>query len=199
MIEFSQKNCPEEDTAKELAPVFRFCAQSMHYPNRRWLTAEWFTGIYALLDALKAKEERRCIEQLAARDDLVEALQVEYTRLFINGSPHTVAPPWGSVYMEKTLHGKFSEEVYLYYREHGCDLSPESEFPDHIIHLLEYSAFAVDNGQELEPFLHRFFHPWFGEFSSRIRSGAQLSFYPIIISLIDFFTKEEKTYETDTA
>ncbi len=180
-----------------LGLVFRFCAQSMRYPDKAWLTKDYYQGLYLLLEELGAKDEIEAIQQsVIQHSDFVEELQVEHTRLFINAAPHVIAPPYGSVYQNHSLAGQYSEDVHLFYRENGYDLGEKSDFADNLTYQLEFLSYIAKEGKSKiqQEFLFRFFLPWFGEFSSRVREEAQLPFYPVIISLIDFFTKEEEKY-----
>ena len=191
----NQTDAQKTVTIGELAPLLRFCSQSMHYPDASWLTKEYFAGLYSLLDALEAQEEKSALkESVAQSTDFLEDLQVEHTRLFINASPRTVAPPYGSVYRDKSLAGIFSEKIHLFYRESGYELIPGSDFPDSLIHQLEFLSYVAkeENVERFQQFLTRFFFTWFTEFSTRVRAEAAMPFYPVIISLIDFFTKEEE-------
>jgi TorA maturation chaperone TorD len=133
---------------------------------------------------------------LSNSSDFLEDLQVEHTRLFINGVPHVAAPPYASVYLEQTLRGSYSEKILLHYRSLGYDLTERADLPDSLIHQLEFLSFlAEDNNIEGErDFLIRFFLPWFPIFLNRVKEEAEHPFYRIIVSLIDFFTKEEEEY-----
>ncbi len=180
-----------------ISTIYRFCAQSMHYPDPLWLTDQYFSSLYTLLDALGGNAEKRLLTTtLNNSEDYLEDLQIEYTRLFINGMPHVVAPPYGSVYLEKSLQGKYAEELLLYYRSLGYSLSKKADFPDHLIHQLEFLSFlAEDNNQQAEEdFLLRFFQPWYPRFSKLVKEDSLHPFYFVIITIIDFFTKEEKEY-----
>lgn len=182
-------------TSNHVAALYRFCAQSMQYPDSKWLNEKYMKSLLLLLSELRAVEERDQLQSAFNEShDFLEDLQIEHTRLFINGVPHVAAPPYGSVYLEKTLRGKYSEEVFLFYQNNGFMLTGEADLPDNIIHQLEFlSCIAEDNNQSAEEeFLSRFFLPWFSIFAARVKEEAQHPFYSIIISLIDFFTKEEK-------
>lgn len=169
----------------------------MHYPHADWFNESYLESLYALLDALGGTAEKEALQStLAQYSNNLEELQVEYTRLFINGIPHVAAPPYASVYLDKTLRGRYSDELLTHYRSAGFVLNEKADLPDNIIHQLEFLSFlAEDNDPEGEKiFLTRFFSPWFPIFSLRVREKADHPFYRIIISLIDFFTKEEEEY-----
>lgn len=185
-----QKNTPTD----HIATLYRFCAQSMQYPDPEWFSENYLSSLYGLLDALNGREEKKILQAEFNRSkNILEDLQVEYTRLFINGAPHVAAPPYGSVYLEKTLRGKYSDEILLYYRSLGYNLTENADLPDSLIHQLEFLSFLAEdkNRESEEEFLARFFLPWFSIFASIVNKEAQHPFYRTIISCIDFFTKEE--------
>jgi len=180
-----------------IATIYRFCAQSMQYPDPSWLTERYFSSLYNLLDALGGTEEKELLTSAAlSSKNYLEDLQVEYTRLFINGMPHVTAPPYGSVYLEKSLQGKYAEDVLTFYHSLGYSMSENADLPDNLIHQLEFLSFlAEDKNREAEEhFLSRFFLPWYTTFSKLVKKETQLPFYRVIITIIDFFTKEEKEY-----
>ena len=169
----------------------------MHYPGPEWFSENYLASLYGLLDALGANEEKDFLQQEFSRSkDILEDLQVEYTRLFINGVPHVAAPPYGSVYLEKTLRGKYSDEILTYYHSLGYNLREGADLPDSLIHQLEFLSFLAEdqNRDGEEEFLARFLLPWYSIFAAKVKEEAQHPFYKIIISFIDFFTKEEKEY-----
>ncbi|MCP3887348.1 MAG: molecular chaperone TorD family protein [Desulfobulbaceae bacterium] len=169
----------------------------MQYPDADWCTEQYFETLYLLLDTLGGIKEKELIQEaIAASHDFIEELQIEHTRLFINGFPHVAAPPYGSVYLEKTLRGKYSDEILLHYRSLGYDLTPDADLPDSLVHQLEFLSFLAEdqNFEGEKEFLSRFFLPWFPLFAARTKEEAEHPFYQVIISLIDFFTKEEEEY-----
>jgi len=180
-----------------IATLYRFCAQSMQYPEPNWFTEKYLASLNTLLKNLGGTEEIANLQTaLDKSQNHLEDLQVEHTRLFINGAPHVAAPPYASVYLEKTLKGKYSEEIVLFYQSHGYSLTDNADLPDSLIHQLEFLSFLAEdqNRSGEEEFLTRFFLPWFSIFSTRVKGEAQHPFYQIIISIIEFFTKEEEEY-----
>jgi len=178
-----------------IATLYRFCAQSMQYPEANWFTDKYLASLNTLLQTLGGADEINNLQKaIAESSNLLEDLQVEYTRLFINGVPHVAAPPYASVYLEKTLKGKYSEEILLFYQFHGYTLAESSDLPDSLIHQLEFLSYLAEdkNRSAEEEFLNRFFLPWFPIFSANVLEEAQHPFYHIIISIIEFFTKEEE-------
>ncbi len=169
----------------------------MQYPEKLWFSENYLVRLFTLLEALGGGDEIDKIKAaIEAGDDPLEDLQVEYTRLFINGAPHVVAPPYASVYMDKTINGKFSEKILEFYQAHGYTMTSHGDLPDNLVHQLEFLSFlAEDQNREVEKkFIKHFFLPWFQIFSARVKEEAEHPFYHVIISIIDFFTKEEEEY-----
>ena len=144
-----------------IATLYRFCAHSMQYPRPEWLTNEYLDNLYLLLDALDAHQEREQINLvITSSADPLEDLQIEYTRLFINGVPHVIAPPYGSVYIDKSLQGQHTEKTLRFYSSYGYALKKDADLPDHIIHQLEFLSLVAeknDAATEAE-FLQNIFH-----------------------------------------
>jgi len=133
----------------------------------------------------------------------------EYTRLFINGFPSVVAPPYGSVYLEKEglVFGKTTSEVLRFYHEAGFTLKEDISDPsDHVAHELEFMGILT--GQEAQAtgaervkleevqidFLSRFILPWVPGFCERIREQSRSTFYQTLASLTREFIHLEKNY-----
>ena len=186
-----------QSPAEHLATLYRFCAQSMQYPDVNWFNTQYLEKLYLLLDSLGGDDQHKQLEKIVGEStDILEDLQIEHTRLFINGVPHVAAPPYASVYMDKTLRGQYSDNILRFYNTSGYTVKAGADLPDSLIHQLEFLSFIVrDQNREGEiEFLSQFFLPWFPVFATRVKEEAQHPFYPIIISLIDFFTKEEEEY-----
>lgn len=185
------------DTSEDISSVYRFLAQCMEYPDQSWMSDNFFLALDNLLDNLGGQTEKESIHKALAGPskytDSIEDLQVEYTRLFINARPHVVAPPYGSVYIDKSLQGKFAGDTLAFYREKGFAMDDSADLPDHLIHELEFlSLLAADNDQEGEElFLKKFFRPWFRQFHQRVVAESQHPYFQVVSQLIDFFTKEE--------
>ena len=188
---------PDLSPADPVAAIYRFCAQSMRYPEAAWFTGEYLQKLYGLLDSLGGEDEKAALlKACPAGREWLEDLQTEYTRLFINGFPHTAAPPYGSVYLDRTLRGRYSDEILDFYRSLGYSFRPTEDLPDHIVYQLEFLSFLAEdrNRPGEEEFLRRFFLPWFGMFAERVKGQANHPFYRIIVTIIDFFTKEEEEH-----
>ncbi|PHR28301.1 MAG: hypothetical protein COA36_06930 [Desulfotalea sp.] len=187
----------KQSPAEHVATLYRFCAQSMQYPDITWFNDQYLDKLYLLVNTLGGDDQAKKLQDsFAGSRDKLEDIQVEHTRLFINGAPHVAAPPYGSVYIDKSLRGQYSDKVLHYYNTSGYRLKTGADLPDSLIHQLEFLSFLAKekNRPKEEEFLSLFFLPWFPVFATRVKEEAQHPFYHTIISLIDFFTKEEEEY-----
>ena len=68
--------------------------------------------------------------------------QGEYTRLFVNGFPSTLAPPYESVYRHQTMCGPVVDELGELYRDAGLSVS---QMPaDYLGTQLEFAAYLAE-------------------------------------------------------
>ena len=180
-------------TALSMADIYRFLAQSMRYPDSSWLQPDYFEWLFEFLDQLGTDKEEEVIRRSLADADWLENLQVEYTRLFINAVSGVPAPPYGSVYLSGSLYGPSAERTKSFYQEKGFTLSSAEEVPDSLQHELEFLALLNQDGaaEDEEAFLQQHFRPWFGKFKEKVEEEATHPFYPAVVKLIDFFTREE--------
>ncbi|KAF0188557.1 MAG: putative component of anaerobic [Desulfobulbaceae bacterium] len=185
----------ETSTSQDLSFFYRFLARCMQYPDPQWMNEDFFQAFFNLVETLGANAEGKEIQvALEQSPDPIEALQIEYTRLFINGAPHVVAPPYASVYMDKSLQGAFALKTLSFYRAKGFAMEKDADLPDHLIHELEFlSLLAQENdlaGEE--EFLTTLFRPWYKQFCPRVGQETRHPYYRMVVNLIDFFTTEEK-------
>jgi TorA maturation chaperone TorD len=180
-----------------LAGIYRSLGRALAYPDQAWLAEGHPVLLADLLAELGCDEAIRELESLPSEPGaLLEALRLEHTRLFINAIPATVAPPYGSVHLPGggLLNSAFTAKTRAFYRLHGFELANGAELADYLPLELEFLALLGEGGEEAvsEEFLVECFRPWFGVFRERVRAGAELPFYRIVVELIDFFTKEEE-------
>jgi TorA maturation chaperone TorD len=195
----SSPSLPEQPASneqyKDISLLYRFLAQSLKFPEHSWFTDDYKTMFFSMLDQLEANTESEDLRVFFAQtDDFIEDLQIEYTRLFINGVPHVVAPPYGSVYLDKSLQGLHASKTLTYYREKGCAMAEGSDLPDHIVHELEFLSHLAEDGDLAgeKEFLQNYFLAWFPAFRNRVLSEAHHPYYRLVITMIDYFTKEEE-------
>lgn len=194
----SSEQEPEFSTeATLLSEIYGFLALTMRYPSSSFLDGQFLDAYEALLQSLDWKEEYTNIQEWRAQtNDIINDLQIEYTRLFINTAQGKTIPPYASVYRDgdRSIQGKTTEKIKDFYRSCGYEVTSSTEPPDHIQHELEFlAALAGENRSEEENlFLHSLFRPWFIRFLKHSIQEARHPFYRVSIQLIDFFTKEEQ-------
>ncbi len=191
------------EQSANISNIYSILAQGMDYPDFRRLNGEYFTQLISILEDLGGETEAETVRQLinsSNSNNLIEELQVEYTRLFITHYPHTVAPPFGSVYMDHALQSKFTEKTASFYKIKNFSLVDSSIPPDHLVTELEFLALLTstqDRDGEIQ-FLNDLFRPWFKRFQQQITSVPCHPYYRIMIQLIDFFTQEDEDYGIHT-
>ena len=185
----------DSTTSQDIASLYRFLAQCMQYPDPEWMNDDFFNVFYDLLGSLGAiTEEKEIRKTLEQSSDSIEELQIEYTRLFINGVPHVVAPPFASVYMDKSIQGAFALRTLNFYREKGFTMGEDADLPDHLIHELEFLSLLTQEKDYAgeEEFLSTLFRPWYKCFCPRVAEKTRHPYYKMVVTLIDFLTKEEE-------
>ena len=166
----------------------------MKFPETYWLTEDYLTCLYGMLARIGGSDQQKELSQLlAASGTDLAGLQIEYTRLFINGYPHALAPPYASVYLDQSLQGGSTERILSFYMAQGLVMRDDADLPDHLVHQLEFLAFLVEKGDGIaeRQFLSGHFRPWFEVFARRVASESRHPFYRIMVQIIDYFTKEE--------
>ena len=168
--------------------VFRFLSLAFAYPNEAFLSelksvANKIRNNSSVFDELIASFEK----------EEPERLQAEYTRLFINGYPHTPCPPYESVYLEKRMLGEVSVEVQALYQE--WDMSVETGLTDHIATEFEFCSFLASAlsvktiAMAAAASSNRFFKEhlccWVPQFAADLKSATHLEAYKLLGSLVE--------------
>lgn len=187
----------EHDDTQTVGVLYSFFALTMQYPQAELCSSSMLDMLETMTESMDWQEE---LAQLRAWRNtcpsLLDDLQIEYTRLFINAVPHTPVPPYASIYMDGdgTLQGRTTEKIRDFYRERGFDVASEAEPADHISQQLHFlAALAVEGRSEDEAlFLKTLFRPWFVRFRKRCAEETRHPFFRTSIRLIDIFTKEEQ-------
>jgi TorA maturation chaperone TorD len=183
--------------SKILPILYRFCGQALRYPDSGWPMADLQTRFQEILTIVKADEEGQELSRFFAaekEESILETLQIEYTRLFINSYGGVVAPLYASVYIDGILWGAFSETIRERYLRSGYSPDDTNEPPDHLATQLEFLALLHESGRptEAEQFLAQSFRPWFSRFYQRFSAGNPHIFYRVLVELIDYLTLEEE-------
>lgn len=182
--------------SKTQATIYCFLAQSFRYPDQEWLCSPYFDLLENIMQHLDIDNDAPGLRQsYCANPEGLEELQIEYTRLFINAIPAVIAPPYSSVYLDQegNLYGPSAVWAQKFYHQEGFELSGEGDIPDHLVLELDFLALLLDEDQddEAEQFLREHFRKWFPLFRERVLNSSTNTFYSTLLTLVDFFTREE--------
>lgn len=131
---------------------------------------------------------------------LTEELEVEYTRLFINGYPRMVAPPYASVYLDREsgVGGPAAAWVRRMYRKAGVDtVAGFPEQPDHIMVELEFMLYLLQGGLDwkeraaLEREFISHLWRWAPRFLRLAQQGTRHLFYQTVAEVTAVFLESE--------
>ncbi|MCP4339896.1 MAG: molecular chaperone TorD family protein [Desulfobulbaceae bacterium] len=197
---------------------FKLLAACFYEPDRTLLIEERVgENLGLLLDNLTPTGARAARQMQTTIVELAqEKMSIDHAALFL-GPFELLAPPYGSVYIEKNrrVMGESSVNAARYYQE--AELSVDiKEPPDHIVIELEFmyylcnkEANAVQNGQhaevnDLRELQARFYYhaikPWAGDFCAAIRAGTDNGFYVNLADCLDSFLSScENIYSTTQA
>lgn len=105
--------------------------------------------------------------------------QSEHTRLFINGYPTTVCPPFASVQRHGAMGGDIVGDLEMFYRK--CGLASEGMPADYLGTMLECGAILLEehgaNGERLLEFAHTYLKPSLDTFSTCLCEETDLPLY----------------------
>lgn len=182
----------------QLSQVFNFLAQATRYPQADWFNSDFLAVLNTFLTGLQVEADQFDIPTDVS-PQFLEDVQVDYTRLFINGNPHVIAPPYGSMYIDGSLNDTTADVTRTFYREHGFDTTTQ-EFPDHLTTELEFLSLQFKEDHVVaEEFIDKLFLPWFTPFSEKVLAEAATGYIKVVIELIDFFTRTETDAEEAAA
>ncbi len=186
------------DGPVRLAEIYRFLAQTMRYPESSWFNDDFISVFKELLVQLQWHDHKNDLPGKMT-DEILEEIQVDHTRLFINGVPHVIAPPYASIYMDGTLNSTTADKTRDYFRKKGFDTTT-TEFPDHLVTELDFMALLEDEEEgSSEEFLRIYFRPWFDTFRDLVAKEAKVPYIRSVVEVIDFFTKDETEAGPDQA
>jgi TorA maturation chaperone TorD len=130
----------------------------------------------------------------------LEEWQGEYTRLFVNGSPKTAAPPYESVYRHQSMNGPVVDKLHHLYRSAGL---ATGEMPaDYLGTQLEFSAhLAASKDPRASQWLNRLWREhlqhWMPRFITDLCQHSQLLIYRLWggqLTLLQKFMQEQICY-----
>ncbi len=137
----------------------------------------------------------------------LEALEVDYTRLFV-GPFKVLAAPYGSVYLEDNrMIGESTIDVQKCYEHEGLDIVIK-DAPDHVAMELEFMYYLIakeieatenENQQNVElcrqgqlSFLQTHLARWMPHFAENVLKNAQTDFYKELARLSNTFVQNDK-------
>ncbi|MGD9877888.1 TorD/DmsD family molecular chaperone [Desulfococcus sp.] len=201
----------EELIARERAKamIYRRLADAFQLPEKGLSTIlRQLASALSSLGSTARHDAEALFETYRATKD-IQALQVEYTRLFA-GPFLAAAPPYGSIYLEKkrVLMGPSTQDVQRHYRSVGVDVSPAfKDAPDHVCAELEFMYVLIRNGihavetgddamlleavQHLRKFLTGHIGAWLPVFADKVIAHARTDFYRRLASAARTFIIEE--------
>ncbi|RJQ70819.1 MAG: hypothetical protein C4519_19615 [Desulfobacteraceae bacterium] len=196
-----------QETARDLA--YHMLAEAFRLP---------VPGYTAVLEKLRkaladlsseACKEVECLLESCRNAPDTDALQVEYTRLFL-GPFSAPAPPYGSVYLEqeRRLMGDSTVDARKHYLTMGVDLSPDfKEAPDHICAELEFMHVLIsmglkaiedsdyellaENVRHQRSFLLHHLGAWLPTFANKVMEHSQAGFYRYLAAAAAKFVAED--------
>jgi putative dimethyl sulfoxide reductase chaperone len=171
------------------ALLFKFLSRCLAFPNEAFIPA-----LREALDRIDTHRDELLALVAAFEREEAEPLQAEYTRLFLNGYPHTICPPYESVYLEKRMHGEAAVAVAAAYSE--WEMSVEPGLIDHLATELEFLAFlasaeSLDNAvsadarKASERFTQQHMSRWTPQFTADLKAGAKLNAYRMLGELME--------------
>jgi len=184
-----------------LSSLFYFPHESIKTDHELFLN---LIGSFDFIDISLASLARELYRTAGAVD--YQKLAVEFTRLFI-GPFGTIAPPYGSFYMEEgRLMGDSTLKAMDYYISAGLTKSQNfKDLPDHISAELEFVYYlisnettflkhgALDNATEVNSFAESFLKdvllPWVRPFAERIKDNTDHEYFKNLADCLVSFSE----------
>jgi len=170
-----------------LAQKFFIFGKLFTYP-----TKELKEEIEKILSQLKENSGQESLKGIIKHlnEEKREALEGEYTSLFVTGYPKTPCPPYYSAYQTGMVVSDYTEKLYEIYEGYGIELSNE-QFPDFIPIMLEFMTLLLTNEllKEAKEFYNEYLI-WLTEFSENIKRNTQEEYFINIANQLNLFIKE---------
>ncbi|MBU0480727.1 MAG: molecular chaperone TorD family protein [Proteobacteria bacterium] len=189
---------------------FRLLAACFYEPDQALFQKEHLCENLASLLGICSNEKAAAAAMsmtAALAENCGDEMAVEYARLFV-GPFELAAPPYGSVYLEKSnrLMGDSTLAVQKMYQKAGLSVEVR-EAPDHIALELEFMHFLclgeAEAAQEKKvsdarkfadlqsAFMGKLLGPWIPEFCEDIRKNTGNGFYSHLADCLDHFVESE--------
>lgn len=150
------------------------------------------------LPSLYAWQDPHIITQLchAALEDADEELGWQYSVLF-EGQGEMVAPPWGSVYLEKDnlLMGETTVRYRAFLRNHGLSFDGQQQEPEDQFGLMLLASSALierDNSQAAMMLLEQYLLPWGSRYLERMQQNPVSPFYSQLAQIAAIYLQDIK-------
>lgn len=185
--------------------AYKTFAKLFYYPDKE--VAEFlFNGIISALFAelnfndLDDKQFANWLNKFDDENTLLESIQIEYTRLFINSFPTLPAPPFKSFYIEKELIGASTGKIVDKYEQFNFGVSKDTnELADSIGVELEFIYRLIEENSSLSfqyNFIREEILSWIKTFKNKIIESASIPYFPYLINQIIRYLEEDiKQYE----
>lgn len=201
------------DKTAATADLFRLLSASYYEPDKKMLFEEDLFGQLRKALELCQPEQADLADTMATVLAAVpdQDLLVDYAKLFV-GPDALLAPPYGSVYLdkEKVLMGDSTMDVIARYNESDFDLSTEfKNAPDHIAAELEFLYLLCYNEslalaeqreedqarwyQRRQSFIDDQIGRWIEDFCGKIREKSQFDYYRILADLTEQVITAQKS------
>ena len=180
--------------------IYKSFAKLFTYPDKELINLFSSGVIFELFTILDLpdsdfSEIDKWIKSFDNEEKLLEELQVEYTRLFINTFPTLPAPLYKSYYEDKELLGHKIGKLIDTYEKYGFEVSKnQNELPDNLALLLEFVfrlAEMQSTEEEQNNFVEEFILSWTKELEQKIIENAEIEFYKFLITSLNSFLKED--------
>lgn len=197
--------------------VYRAFAHCFIYPSESWISElpGWLSTLSnTLKDGLSTEDMVNTIEEIQKEEYSLQTLQIEYTRLFINGAPSVLAPPYASAYSEgRWLYGPPAIRALHTYQKAGLALTPKShEMPDYLLVELEFMIHlckkeaedrkscreASDICKKQHYFLTEQLTPWVFVWKKYVETYDRVGFYTKLAMLLGEWLKTDAVYLKNT-
>jgi len=186
--------------SREIA--YKTFARLFYYPDIELADLVFNHIISAFINATEPENQlstqlSEWIDSFDKKEDLLEALQVEYTALFITNFPTVPAPIYKSVYDENELFGNSTTAIVEIYEENNFRVSDNMTEPaDHLAIELEFIYRLIEAEKPMKiqiSFINEQILSWIEQFSDKVKSYATLPFYPVITKLIINYLRKDAT------
>ncbi len=166
--------------------------------SRLWLREVDQPLLNRMLDSQIA--ETLSVTQSSCDDDSIEALAVEYCRLFIGPKNHL--PPFQSVWQTGQLQSEVTDSVRSFAEAVGIAETPNQEMPDHLGRQLEVMSqitkqlgnFESDEMKELATEYFRRHLTWPKKLLAAAERQSKSDFYRAMIGLTSEVLSSETEY-----